>query len=119
LVSDPYLTALIVWLQAENAPTASFWVADGLAKVLGWPRRQFANARKQAVATGWIVPITAKAPGRPISYRWGKAAARTIFSPHQKAGGRRAADRSVVEDLVPISVGVDPDTSSPHLRAGR
>ncbi len=93
LVGDPYLTALIVWLQAENAPTATFWVSDGLAEGLGWPRRQFANARRQAVATGWIVPITAKAPGRPISYRWGNAAARTVVSPQDGWDGRRGKRR--------------------------
>jgi len=71
MVRDPYLLALISWLQAENAPRSTFWVADGLAGNLGWPRRQLANARKQAIASGWIVPLTASAPGRPVSYRWG------------------------------------------------
>jgi hypothetical protein len=72
LVHEPYLLALISWLQAENSPNSTFWVADGLADKLGWPRRQFANARRQAIEAGWIVPITIKAPGRPVSYRWRK-----------------------------------------------
>ena len=71
MVRDPYLLALISWLQAENAPTSTFWVADGLADKLGWPRRQLANARRQAIETGWIVPLSAPSPGRAISYRWG------------------------------------------------
>jgi hypothetical protein len=72
LVRDPYFLALINWLQAENAPDSTFWVADGLADHLGWSRRQFADARRQAVETGWIVPMSEPSPGRPISYRWGK-----------------------------------------------
>jgi hypothetical protein len=71
MVRDPYLLALISWLQAENGPTSTFWVADGLADKFGWSRRQFANARKQAIETGWIVPVRAKAPGCPVSYKWG------------------------------------------------
>lgn len=72
MVRDPYLLALISWLQAENAPGSTFWVADGLADKLGWPRRQLATARRQAIAAGWIVPLNAPSPGRAISYRWGK-----------------------------------------------
>ena len=71
MVRDPYLLALISWLQAENAPSSTFWVADGLADKLGWPRRQLANARRKAVETGWIVPLNAPSPGCPVSYRWG------------------------------------------------
>jgi hypothetical protein len=72
MVRDPYLLALISWLQAENAPTSTFWVADGLADKLGWPRRQLANARRKAIDAGWIVPINSPAPGQPVSYRWGE-----------------------------------------------
>src|SRR5271166_5784328 len=67
MVRDPYLLALISWLQAENAPGSTFWVADGLADKLGWPRRQLATARRQAIAAGWIVPLSAPSPGRAIS----------------------------------------------------
>jgi hypothetical protein len=73
MVRDPYLLALINWLQAENGPASTFWVADGLAKVLGWSRREFANARRQAIETGWIVPLNQPSPGSPVNYRWGRA----------------------------------------------
>jgi hypothetical protein len=73
MVRDPYLLALINWLQAENGPASTFWVADGLAKVLGWSRREFANARRQAIETGWIVPLNEPSPGSPVNYRWGRA----------------------------------------------
>jgi hypothetical protein len=71
LVSDPYLMALISWLQAHNKPDARFLVANGLADVLGWPRRQFADARTKAIESGWIVPLNRPSPGIAVSYRWG------------------------------------------------
>jgi hypothetical protein len=73
MVRDPYMLALISWLQSENGPDSTFWVADGLADKLGWPRRQLASARRKAVEAGWIVPLNAPARGQPITYRWGQA----------------------------------------------
>ncbi|EFI50087.1 bifunctional DNA primase/polymerase [Afipia sp. 1NLS2] len=74
MVKDPYLTALIAWLQAKNGPDAQFWVADGLnPSMFDWPRRQFQRARRNAVRTGWIVPLTKPKPGEPVEYRWGDA----------------------------------------------
>jgi hypothetical protein len=115
MVSDPYFLALINWLQAKNAPSATFWVADGLATALGWPERQLARVRKKAVAAGWIVPITAKAPRRPITYRWGKAAARR-GAPTQ-AGGEQSG--VFVEDMVSNPAGVEPAIVPPQMRVGR
>jgi len=73
LVHDPWLMSLVVWLQAQNGPDAKFLVADGLQNLLGWTRRKFANARKRAVETGWIVPLNKPSQDKAILYRWGPA----------------------------------------------
>ena len=72
MVGDPYLMALISWLQAENGPDARFWVANGLAETLNWPRERFAEARTKAIELGWIVPLNRPSPGIAVSYRWGR-----------------------------------------------
>ncbi|WP_407149870.1 bifunctional DNA primase/polymerase [Bradyrhizobium sp. ORS 86] len=73
MVQDPYFTALIAWLQAQNGPDARFLVADGLREKFGWPREQFRRVRRKAVRTGWIVPLTKPKPGKAVEYRWGEA----------------------------------------------
>jgi Bifunctional DNA primase/polymerase, N-terminal len=82
IVGDPYLLALVSFLRATNKPDAHFWVADGLAEVLEWPRRKFADARRKAIETGWIIPLTAPKPGKPVYYKWGAA-----------PGGKRAREQ--------------------------
>lgn len=69
-VRDPYLLALLNFLQATNRPGATFMVADGLAKRLKWPRRKLANARRQAINRGHITMVRKPAQGRPGLYRW-------------------------------------------------
>ena len=71
MVGDPYLFALLGFLQATNRPGATFMVADGLAQRLGWPRRKLANARRQAVDRGYIVMIRKPGQGHPALYRFG------------------------------------------------
>ena len=75
-MSGPDVAYLLMWLRGHNAPDDTFWVADGLAEKLKMGWRRFAAARKEAIATGWIVPVSKKAPGRPVSYQWGPAAKR-------------------------------------------
>jgi hypothetical protein len=76
LARDPYLFALIAWLKAENGPSAKFLVADGLCKpeYLDWPRERLQQARRRAVADGWIVQI--RKPVRRVAalYEWGPTA---------------------------------------------
>jgi primase-like protein len=52
VTADPYLCTLVTFLQAENRPNRTFLVADGLAKRLGWPRRKFTLARREAALRG-------------------------------------------------------------------
>lgn len=103
LVSDPYLLALLNWLKAHNGPDSEFWVADGLASILGWPRRQFANARRRAIESGRISRTTPPRPGRAARFRWGRTEAPPTF----------------VEDQIPILVGQESvgDLTGPE-RAG-
>lgn len=73
LVADPYLHALLSFLRAKNGQHSSFMVADGLANVLNWPRRQFSLARRRALEDGWIVMVSPPANGVAAMYRWGHA----------------------------------------------
>ena len=68
------LFGLIGWLKAMNGPDAEFWVADGLASILGWSLRKLWKTRQDALDGGWIVHIAPPAPGRPARYRWGPTA---------------------------------------------
>ena len=47
LVSDPPLFALIGWLKLKNGPHAEFWIANGMAKHLGWSERQLPPVRSR------------------------------------------------------------------------
>jgi hypothetical protein len=71
MVADPYLCSLIIFLQAVNRPNRTFWVADGLAKRLGWPRRKFQAARREAINRGFIEMISKPSQGHPAFYRFG------------------------------------------------
>ena len=73
LAPHPYLFTLVNFLQAENRPNRIFWVADGLAKHLRWPRRQFVAARREAVRRGFIEMISKPRKGHPALYRFGPA----------------------------------------------
>jgi hypothetical protein len=73
MVADPYLCSLVTFLQAENRPNRKFWVADGLAKVLRWPRQKFKLARREAVRRGFIEMISKPSQGHPALYRFGPA----------------------------------------------
>jgi hypothetical protein len=66
LVCDPHLLALLSWLKAHNGPGRNFLVADGLREKLGWPRRQFANARQRAIEGGWIIQVAASRSGSEL-----------------------------------------------------
>jgi hypothetical protein len=76
LARDPYLFALIGWLKAENGPNSEFLVADGLSqpKYLDWPRERFQQARRRAIAGGWIVQIRKPVRRCAALYRWGPTA---------------------------------------------
>ena len=73
MVADPYLCTLVNFLQAENEPNRTFWVADGLAKRLGWSRRKFQAARREAINQGFIEMVSKWRLGHPALYRFGPA----------------------------------------------
>jgi hypothetical protein len=87
LTRDPALCALIVWLKANNGPSAQFLVADGLCtpKYLAWPIGLLRKTRRRAIEVGWIVKIRHETKGVAALYRWGPAA-------------RSAQGRVLVED---------------------
>jgi hypothetical protein len=99
LVSDPHLCALLSWLKAHNGPERHFFVADGLKDKFGWPRRQFATARRRAINGGWIVQASEPRRGHAAAYVWGPAAKRAA----QRAG--KKIGRVYVEDSLPKLVG--------------
>ncbi len=82
LMEDPYLLTLVAFLKAENSLSAKFWVADGLARLLRWPRRRLAKARRAAINNGWIVMIRGRSKGQPALYEWGPEARK------RRAGGK-------------------------------
>jgi hypothetical protein len=73
MVADPYLCTLVNFLQAENRPNRTFWVADGLDKRLGWSRRKFQAARREAINRGFIKMVSKPGQGHPALYRFGPA----------------------------------------------
>jgi Bifunctional DNA primase/polymerase, N-terminal/Primase C terminal 1 (PriCT-1) len=73
IAPDPYLCTLVTFLQAENRPNRTFLVADGLANSLGWSRRKFQAARREAIDRGFIKRISKPGQGYPALYRFGPA----------------------------------------------
>jgi hypothetical protein len=72
LVHDPYLFSLVGFLKAKYGPTSTFWVANGLHKKLGWPRRQLVGARNRAIDAGWIKAVHNPWKNQPALYCWNK-----------------------------------------------
>jgi hypothetical protein len=68
LIVEPHALALLNWLQAHNGPDSTFWIADGLADVLGWPRRVLTKAREQLIKAGRIIRIIKPRHGHPAQY---------------------------------------------------
>ena len=86
VMADPYLCTLVNFLQATNRPNRTFLVADGLAKRLGWPRRKFTLARREAVRRGFLEMISKPRQGHPALYR---------FGPPTRRGGRASESEGV------------------------
>jgi hypothetical protein len=74
LMTSPIATTLFVFLQAEQGPDAEFWIADGLADRLGWPRRSIPAARKMLLELGIIKCVRPRGKSAPAVYRWGQPA---------------------------------------------
>lgn len=81
------LFGLIGWLKAMNGPDAEFWVADGMADILGWSLRMMWKTRQEAIDGGWIVQVARPAPGRPARYRWGPTAKAEPATGGRNGGG--------------------------------
>ena len=86
MVADPHLCTLVTFLQAENRPNRTFLVADGLDKRLGWSRRKFTLARREAVRRGFIEMISKPSQGHPALYRFGPAIRRGERSESEGVG---------------------------------
>lgn len=88
LAGDPPLMALIGWLKEENRPKSLFLVADGLVELLNagradggwWSELKLREARRRAVADGWIVMVRKPFKGCAAGYRWGPTAKQQLFS---------------------------------------
>jgi hypothetical protein len=62
---------LLIFLRANNHPDATFWVANGLARVLGWTRQRVAAARRGLIQRGYIKQIRAASGEHGAAlYRW-------------------------------------------------
>ena len=62
---------LLIFLRANNHPDATFWVANGLAKVLGWTRQRVASARRGLIERGYIRQVRAASGENGAAlYRW-------------------------------------------------
>jgi hypothetical protein len=86
MAADPDLCTLVTFLQAENRPNRTFWVADGLAKRLCWPRRKFQAARHEAINRGFIEMVSKPSQGHPALYRFGPAIRRGRRSESEGVG---------------------------------
>ena len=71
------LFGLISWLKAKNGPDATFWLANGVAEILGWPVPRLSKARRDALSAGWIVCVAKPSPKQPALFRWGPSASRS------------------------------------------
>jgi len=69
LIAEPFTLALLDHLQAHNGRDSTFWIADGLADVWGWPRRKLPEARERLIKAGRIIRIGRPRPGHPALYR--------------------------------------------------
>jgi hypothetical protein len=71
LIAEPYTVALLEWCKVHHGRDNTFMLADGLSKVLGWPRRAVPNARRSLVTRGLLIQVKA---GNGFSgasrYRW-------------------------------------------------
>jgi hypothetical protein len=70
LKTRPYAMALFSILAAENGPDAEFWIANGLADALGWPRRSIQEGRRTLLQLGIVECVRRERQGRPAVYRW-------------------------------------------------
>jgi len=64
--------ALALWahLSIENGPSATFYIADGLGKAMGWPTRFVPAARKALLGIGLVECVRRHRKGAPALYRW-------------------------------------------------
>jgi hypothetical protein len=74
--NEPFTGWLLVWLKRHNGPDSTFWIANGLAEVLGRPRKVLAEAREQLIEAGYIIRISRARHGHPALYRWNGLASR-------------------------------------------
>jgi hypothetical protein len=110
LSTDPYLAALIMRLQAENRPDATFMVTNTFANVLGWPLRKLQDARRAAIDQGYIVQLSKPHQGHAALYGFGPALADARQMPktnpnsmkapakEERTGSRAQAHTRVIED---------------------
>jgi len=64
--------ALALWahLSIENGPSATFYIADGLGKAMGWPTRFVPAARKALLDMGLVECVRRHRKGAAALYRW-------------------------------------------------
>ena len=98
LVDDPYALSLLNWLKAHHKPDNTFMVADGLAELLGWPRRRLPEARQSLLRRGYLKLVRGASQHGPALYRW-------LPRPKRREG---AEEQVLVENTPPLSVCVAP-----------
>jgi Bifunctional DNA primase/polymerase, N-terminal/Primase C terminal 1 (PriCT-1) len=62
---------LLAFLRTHELPTATFWIANGLADRLGWTRQRLVVARNRLIDLGYVRQITRPWQGNPAVYGWG------------------------------------------------
>jgi len=70
LKASLHAMALFAYLGGENGPEADFWIADGLAGSLGWPRRAIQHGRRLLIEQGIVRCVRPPRPGQPALYNW-------------------------------------------------
>jgi hypothetical protein len=72
LIHDRHLFGLMLFLRVRHDLESEFTVADTLAPKFKWPLRQLREARRRAVAGGWLVLLEKPKRSRPARYTFGK-----------------------------------------------
>jgi hypothetical protein len=70
LVANLDALALFAYLSAENGPSATFMIADGLGTARGWPRRFVPTARRALLDLGFVECVRRPSFRSPGLYRW-------------------------------------------------
>jgi hypothetical protein len=63
---------LLLFLKANNKPTSTFLISNGMAPLIGMSRRELQSARRALLGGRFIRCVRQAAQNSPALYRWNK-----------------------------------------------